>query len=121
MMAWLPVFFSPEAVAGIWQESLDTGAAKRAGWRNRDTWERFQLRDETAVAGIKFRALKRLRQLAAVRELGTALRLTGVLDFNPELPLRLLGGHLKSQQRLWNARLAPLPIRADRSPELHHG
>ena len=25
----MPVFFSPEAVAGIWQESLDTGAAKR--------------------------------------------------------------------------------------------
>ncbi len=43
------------------------------GWRNRDTWERFQLRDETAVAGIKFRALKRLRQLAAVRESGNDL------------------------------------------------
>ena len=40
------------------------------GWRNRDTWKRFDLRDETAVAGIKFRALKRLRQLAAVRESG---------------------------------------------------
>lgn len=35
------------------------------GWRNRDTWERFDLRDETAVAGIKFRALKRMRELAA--------------------------------------------------------
>lgn len=34
------------------------------GWRNRDTWQRFKLRDETAVAGIKFRALKRLRELA---------------------------------------------------------
>jgi RNA polymerase sigma factor (sigma-70 family) len=34
------------------------------GWRNRDTWQRFELRDETAVAGIKFRALKRLRELA---------------------------------------------------------
>ena len=34
------------------------------GWRNRDTWGRFELRDETAVAGIKFRALKRLRELA---------------------------------------------------------
>jgi len=33
-------------------------------WRNRDTWQRFGLRDETAVAGIKFRALKRLRELA---------------------------------------------------------
>jgi len=43
------------------------------GWRNRDTWRRFELRDETAVAGIKFRALKRLRQLAAVRESGNDL------------------------------------------------
>jgi RNA polymerase sigma-70 factor (ECF subfamily) len=40
------------------------------GWRNRDTWKRFQLRDETSVAGIKFRALKRLKQLAAVHESG---------------------------------------------------
>jgi RNA polymerase sigma-70 factor (ECF subfamily) len=39
-------------------------------WRNRDAWKRFELRDETAVAGIKFRALKRLRQLAAVEESG---------------------------------------------------
>lgn len=46
-------------------EALFSGA-----WRNRDTWERFGLRDETAVAGIKFRALKRLRQLAAVRGSG---------------------------------------------------
>lgn len=38
------------------------------GWRNRDTWQRFELRDETAVAGIKFRALKRLRELAARRD-----------------------------------------------------
>lgn len=43
------------------------------GWRNRDTWQRFDLRDETSVAGIKFRALKRLRQLAAVRESGSDL------------------------------------------------
>ena len=43
------------------------------GWRNRDTWQRFGLRDETAVAGIKFRALKRLRQLAAVRQSGSDL------------------------------------------------
>jgi RNA polymerase sigma factor (sigma-70 family) len=39
-----------------------------AGWRNRDTWERFGLRDETAVAGIKFRALKRMRELARRRD-----------------------------------------------------
>ncbi|MAB80811.1 MAG: hypothetical protein CMJ89_15795 [Planctomycetes bacterium] len=43
------------------------------GWRNRDTWKRFGLRDETAVAGIKFRALRRLRQLASVRESGSDL------------------------------------------------
>jgi RNA polymerase sigma-70 factor, ECF subfamily len=42
-------------------------------WRNRDVWKRFDLRDETAVAGIKFRALKRLRQLAAVEESGNDL------------------------------------------------
>jgi RNA polymerase sigma-70 factor (ECF subfamily) len=42
-------------------------------WRNRDVWKRFDLRDETAVAGIKFRALKRLRQLAAVKESGNDL------------------------------------------------
>ena len=35
----------------------------RGGWRNRDTRERFGLRDETAVAGIKFRALKKLREI----------------------------------------------------------
>ena len=41
------------------------------GWRNRDTWQRFELRDETSVAGIKFRALKRLREFAALRDPGT--------------------------------------------------
>lgn len=44
-------------------EALFAGA-----WRNRDTWVRFDLRDETAVAGIKFRALKRLRELAQERD-----------------------------------------------------
>ena len=38
------------------------------GWRNRDTWKRFDLKDESAVAGIKFRALKRLRSLANRRD-----------------------------------------------------
>jgi len=40
------------------------------GWRNRDVWRHFGLRDETSVAGVKFRAIKRLQQLAAVRESG---------------------------------------------------
>lgn len=34
-----------------------------AGWRNRDAWERLGLRDQTTIAGIKFRALKRMREL----------------------------------------------------------
>jgi RNA polymerase sigma factor (sigma-70 family) len=49
-------------------ESLFAG-----GWRNRDTWDRFGLRDETAVAGIKFRALKRLRELAQAQGLPSEL------------------------------------------------
>jgi len=56
------------------QETWEAGELRRlmviealfsGGWRNRDTWERFELRDETAVAGIKFRALKRMRELAS--------------------------------------------------------
>jgi RNA polymerase sigma-70 factor (ECF subfamily) len=35
-----------------------------AGWRNKDAWQRFGLRDETSAAGIKFRALKRMREIA---------------------------------------------------------
>ena len=46
------------------------------GWRNKDTWRRFDLRDETAVAGIKFRAIGRLRDLARERDpSGTLLAL----------------------------------------------
>lgn len=37
------------------------------GWRNRDAWRFFELRDETAVAGIKFRAIRRLGELAQQR------------------------------------------------------
>lgn len=64
-----------EAALGQWvQETWAAGeftrlmvveALFRAGWRNRDTWKRFELRDETAVAGIKFRALKKLREFVA--------------------------------------------------------
>lgn len=54
--------------AGEFTRLMVIEALFRAGWRNRDTWERFNLRDETAVAGIKFRALKRLRELAALRD-----------------------------------------------------
>ena len=43
------------------------------GWRNRDVWRHFELRDETAVAGIKFRAIKRLQALAATMGSGNEL------------------------------------------------
>lgn len=54
--------------AGEFRRLMLIEALFRAGWRNRDTWRRFELRDETAVAGIKFRALKRLRELAATHD-----------------------------------------------------
>jgi RNA polymerase sigma factor (sigma-70 family) len=66
------------AVLREWvQETWSEGEFKRlmvvealfaGGWRNRDTWKRFDLRDETSVAGIKFRALKRIRDLARERD-----------------------------------------------------
>ena len=67
-----------EWVEETWRESefqrlMVIEALFAGGWRNRDVWRRFELRDETAVAGIKFRALKRLRQLAAVKESGNDL------------------------------------------------
>lgn len=54
--------------AGEFRRLMVIEALFSGGWRNRDTWERFGLRDETAVAGIKFRALKRLRELATQRD-----------------------------------------------------
>jgi RNA polymerase sigma-70 factor (ECF subfamily) len=75
------------------------------GWRNRDTWERFALRDETAVAGIKFRALKRLRQLAAVRESGSDLLL---LLAAAEEGHRLLDMDV---QEVWRERRVSCPAR----------
>lgn len=51
--------------AGEFSRLMVVEALLRGGWRNRDTWERFGLRDETAVAGIKFRALKKLREIVA--------------------------------------------------------
>lgn len=43
-------------------------ALLHGSWRNKDTWQRFGLRDETSVAGIKFRAIARLRELALQRD-----------------------------------------------------
>ena len=77
-----------------------------AGWRNRDVWRRFRLRDETAVAGIKFRALKRLRQLAAVRESGNDL--LRFLAAAEEGDRRLLDLDLR---RVWNEHRLSCPAR----------
>ena len=74
------------------------------GWRNRDTWERFDLRDETAVAGIKFRALKRLRELAARVGLEPELR-ESLADRAEE------GGTGIEVGRLWRASHASCPAR----------
>lgn len=38
------------------------------GRRNKDLWERFGLQDEKAVAGVKFRAIQRLKDLARQRD-----------------------------------------------------
>jgi len=76
------------------------------GWRNRDTWKRFDLRDETAVAGIKFRALKRLRQLAAVRESGNDL--LSYLAAAEEGDQRLLDVDVR---QVWNEKRLSCPAR----------
>jgi RNA polymerase sigma factor (sigma-70 family) len=82
------------------------------GWRNRDTWKRFGLRDETAVAGIKFRALKRLRLLATRRDpTGTLLpRLAEAAgEGTSHLELGVMqawkGGRVSCPARYWVARL----------------
>ncbi|MFT7078248.1 MAG: RNA polymerase sigma factor (sigma-70 family) [Planctomycetota bacterium] len=59
----------------------------RGGWRNRDTWERFGLRDETAVAGVKFRALKKLREHVAKHDPdGEAVQALAQLAEDGEVP-----------------------------------
>lgn len=60
----------------------------RGGWRNRDTWERFGLRDETAVAGVKFRALKKLREHVAKHDPdGEAVQALAQLAEDGEVPM----------------------------------
>jgi len=62
--------------SGEYQRVTVLEALFAGGWRNRDVWREFGMRDETAVAGVKFRAIKRLQQIAAQRESGGDL-----LDF----------------------------------------
>lgn len=102
------------------QETWQLGEFKRlmviealfsAGWRNRDTWSRFELRDETAVAGIKFRALKRLRELVIRRDpsgemipalADVAQDGTSHLDFNVKGAWQI--GRVACPARYWLAR-----------------
>ncbi len=39
------------------------------------------------------------------------LRVTGVFDSNPTLPIRLVGNHLYKRRRVWDTRVIPFPIR----------
>lgn len=59
--------------AGEYQRLAVLEALFAGGWRNRDVWRHFEMRDETAVAGIKFRAIKRLQALAASMGSGVEL------------------------------------------------
>jgi RNA polymerase sigma factor (sigma-70 family) len=81
------------------------------GWRNRDTWQRFELRDETSVAGIKFRALKRIRDLARERDARGALlpQLAAALEEQATAPAIDVGavwreGRASCPARHWLAR-----------------
>ncbi|MFW5875534.1 MAG: alpha/beta hydrolase [Myxococcota bacterium] len=51
------------------------------------------------------------RTLAAVSELLTAVRYTGIFDANPLLPLGFIGTHLRRRRGLWDSRAVPLPVR----------
>jgi RNA polymerase sigma factor (sigma-70 family) len=83
-----------------------------ANWRNRDTWERFGLRDETSVAGIKFRALKRLREIAMERDTQKTVLplLSAAVDNGEALDLDVRNawrdGRVSCPARHWLARLA---------------
>ncbi|MEZ5978057.1 MAG: RNA polymerase sigma factor [Planctomycetota bacterium] len=83
-------------------ESLFAG-----GWRNRDAWRFFEFADETAVAGVKFRALKRIRQLAA--------RIESQSDLLPLLAVAEEGGRLLDMDvsALWRERHISCPPRED--------
>lgn len=51
------------------------------------------------------------RTLAALSELLTAVRYTGIFDANPILPLGFLGAHMRRRRGLWDTRAIPMPVR----------
>jgi RNA polymerase sigma factor (sigma-70 family) len=74
--------------AGEFNRLMVIEALFHGGWRNRDTWERFGLRDETAVAGVKFRALKKLRESVAKQDPeGDAVQALGAQVDDGEVPI----------------------------------
>lgn len=95
---------------GEFQRLVVVEALLAAGWRNRDVWTRLGLRDESTVAGIKFRALKRLREIALERgsdrelmaQVGTALEQDEGLDL--DVKRAWVEGRASCPARHWLAR-----------------
>ena len=99
--------------AGEFVRLMVIEALLSSGWRNKDTWRRFELRDETAVAGIKFRAIARMRDLARERDAaGTLLPLLADAAESGEARLDFGVGETWREQRVscparhWLARRA---------------
>ena len=72
----------PEALRSFVREEWEAGQFRRlavvealfvGGARNKDVWKRFGLKDEVAAAGIKFRAIRRIRELLRTRDPGRSL------------------------------------------------
>ncbi len=61
--------------------------------------------------GTPYRFGRGSRTLEAVSAALGALRLTGLLDSNPRLPLRPVARHLRRRRALWDSRF-PMPLRA---------
>ncbi len=95
---------------GEFQRLIVVEALLAAGWRNRDVWTRLGLRDESTVAGIKFRALKRLREIALERgsdrelmaQVGVALEQEEGLDL--DVKSAWVEGRASCPARHWLAR-----------------
>jgi len=96
--------------AGEFQRLVVVEALLAAGWRNRDVWTKLGLRDESAVAGIKFRAIKRLREITLERgsDRGLLAQVAAALDHEDGLDLDLsrvwIDGRASCPARHWLAR-----------------
>ncbi|HET6202878.1 MAG TPA: sigma-70 family RNA polymerase sigma factor [Planctomycetota bacterium] len=66
-------FVQEEWEAGQYRRLAVVEALFVAGVRNKDVWKRFGLKDEVAAAGIKFRAIRRVRELLRERDPGMSL------------------------------------------------